>query len=146
MELCGKGSLSRRKNPRIKGIKAERTLFHQMDKLMCEEWSKGKEKTLWCLNCLVYCGAVVITKRVSRSLAQVGMVDPQQRKAEATQLRREVGWVQNELKRQKTGAKATPMQNKILSADERWQMSLHTKKINQQNKPEVPGHNANFSF
>lgn len=53
-------------------------------------------------------------KRVRRSLKQVGNEDTQRKKAEATQLRREVGWIQNELCRRKSGRKATPRQNRIL--------------------------------
>ena len=69
------------------------------------------------MDCLVYTGAVLISKRVKGTRVKKNtqkQPEPSQKEVEVEHLRRTVGWLECEIRRRKEGSKATLDNGEIL--------------------------------
>ena len=110
VEACEGGDLSARPSS-CKGMPVSHQLLSAMDDLIVEEYEKG-ERSLWRLNCLVYAGAELVSSRVKQNLARMTKKQPSQKRkvADVRQLRRQIGWLEAEIHRRKSGKRPTPRQ------------------------------------
>ena len=79
-------------------------LLKAVDNLIVEKY-KGGEQSLWRVNCLVYAGAQVVSDRVKQNFARTTRKQPslKRKKADVTQLRQQIGWLETEIHRRKSG-------------------------------------------
>ena len=105
------GDLSMRAVPKCKGIFVQKTLLRTLDDLIAEEYSKG-EPSHWRLNCLVYAGAELVSRRVRGSFHKNAPKRPKlsRKERDVLNLRRDIGRLEAEIRRQKTGEPHTPRQ------------------------------------
>ena len=111
VEAGEEGGLSERGRPSCKGLLVPHQLVRSVDDLIVEKYEEG-EQSLWKLNCLVYAGAQVVSDRVKRNLARMTRKRPSQKRKEAdvAQLRQQIGWLEAEIHRRKSGKRPTPRQ------------------------------------
>ena len=107
---CEKGDFSGRARPSYK-IVVPKKLVKAMDELIAEEFLKGSQSH-WSLNCLVYTGAELISRWVRRTFAEKTRNQSGQKwkEAQVLQFRRKLGWLEAEIRRQKSEKQATPRQ------------------------------------
>ena len=111
VEACERGDLSGRGKPSCKGILMPQQLLKAVDNLIVEKY-KGGEQSLWRLNCLVYAGAQVVSDRVKQNFARTTRKQRslKRKEADVTQLRQQIGWLETEIHRRKSGKRPTPRQ------------------------------------
>ena len=105
------GDLSGRAKPSCKGILVPQQLLRAVDDLIVEKYDEG-EQSLWRLNCLVYAGAVVISDRVKQPFTRTTKKQPslKRKETDVAHLRRQIGWLEAEIHRRKSGKRPTPRQ------------------------------------
>ena len=86
-------------------------LLKAVDNLIVEKYKEG-EQSLWRPNCLVYAEAVVVSSRVKQNFARTTKKQPslKRKEADVAQLRKQIGWLEAEIHRQKSGKRPTPRQ------------------------------------
>ena len=111
VEACKGGYLSSRSRPSCKGILVSQQLLKAVDDLIVEKYKEG-EQSLWRPNCLVYAEAVVVSGRLKRNFARTTKKQPSLKRNEAdvAQLCRQIGWLEAEIHRRKSGKRPTPRQ------------------------------------
>ena len=136
VEAGEEGDLSERGRPSCKGILVPHQLLRDVDDLIVEKYEEG-EQSLWRLNCLVYAGTQVVSDRVKRNLAHTTRKRPslKRKEADVAQLRQQIGWLEAEIHRQKSGRRPTPRQwrnIRLLHAEHaglrKLEVSLETRK------------------
>ena len=81
-----------------------------VDDLIVEEYAKG-EPTHWRLNCLVYAGAELVSRRARGTFRHAQkQPDLKRKEGDVANLRRAIGWLEAEVKRRKYGKPATSRQ------------------------------------
>ena len=108
---CEEGDFRGRARLSCKKIVVPKKLVKAMNELIVEEFLKGS-RSHWSLNCLVYAGTELISRWVRRAFAEKLRNQSGQKWKEAPvlQLRRKIGWLEAEIRRQKSGKWTTPRQ------------------------------------
>ena len=107
----GEGDLSKRAVPKCKGILVQKNLMRDVDWLIVEEYKKG-EPSHWRLNCLVYAGAELVSRRVRGNFHKRTRKQPDMKRKESDvrNLRKDIGRLEAEIRRRRAGEPATSRQ------------------------------------
>ena len=82
VESSEEGDLSRRGRTAYKGIVVLQKLLKAVDDLVVEEYQRG-EPSLWRLNCLVYSGAELVSRRTWQTFVATMKKQPSQKQKKA---------------------------------------------------------------
>ena len=120
--LTSDPDLSHRERPKCKGVRINPKLIPAVGLMIHQHWTNEETRRggFWALNCLVYGGAVLVTRKPrikSPSLHSrkppAGRWRPKGNRATITHYRRLISWLNQEVKRQKSSGKTTPHQHQM---------------------------------
>ena len=123
--------LSHRERPKCKGVRINPKLIAAVGLMIHQHWANEEMRKggFWALNCLVYGGAVLVTRKLgikspssSSQKPPAGRRRPKGSRATITHYRRLISWLDQEVKRQKSSGKATPRQHKIRYCQKLWEI------------------------